>query len=91
MSVFDTDLSSNAAAIAEIIEGSAEPNDDTQAALNASELVPAPTPAVPTKNFYDYTLPELGDILTSMGQQKFRGQQVFKWVYEKRVENYDEM
>jgi 23S rRNA (adenine2503-C2)-methyltransferase len=53
--------------------------------------VPAPVAAVPTKNFYDYTLPELGDILTSMGQQKFRGQQVFKWVYEKRIENYDEM
>ena len=91
MSVLDTDLSSYSAVNAKIIESSAEPNDETQASLDATELVPAATAAIPTKNFYDYTLPELGEILTSMGQQKFRGQQVFKWVYEKRVENYDEM
>jgi 23S rRNA (adenine2503-C2)-methyltransferase len=29
--------------------------------------------------------------LQQQGQQKFRAQQVFKWVYEKRVENYEDM
>jgi 23S rRNA (adenine2503-C2)-methyltransferase len=57
----------------------------------ADESLPAAKVAVPTKNFYEYTLPELEEILVSMGQQKFRAKQVFKWVYEKRVENYDDM
>jgi 23S rRNA (adenine2503-C2)-methyltransferase len=89
MSVLDNDLS---AALADQISAQALTQlDDTQAAINEAELTPAPKLAIPTKNFYDYTLPELGEILQSQGQQKFRAQQVFKWVYEKRVENYDDM
>jgi 23S rRNA (adenine2503-C2)-methyltransferase len=87
MSVLDNDLSS-ALATAMAQEPTTE---DVQATPHVAELIPQSAPAIPTKNFYDYTLPELGDILQSMGQQKFRAQQVFKWVYEKRVETYDEM
>lgn len=64
--------------------------------------IPAPTPGAPemepgqaevrpTKNFYDYTLPELEAILAGLGKEKFRAQQVFKWVYEKRVEDFEQM
>lgn len=65
--------------------------DVAEAVLNAAETLPAAEIAAPTKNFYDYTLPELGELLAERGQQKFRAQQVFKWVYEKRVEDYDDM
>lgn len=44
-----------------------------------------------TCNFYEFTLPELEQILVGKGKEKFRAQQVFKWVYEKRVENFDGM
>jgi 23S rRNA (adenine2503-C2)-methyltransferase len=61
----------------------------------APESLPAQPKAadleVKTKNFYEYTLPELEQILTGLGKEKFRAQQVFKWVYERRVENFEEM
>ena len=57
----------------------------------AAEILPTAPEARVTKNFYDYTLEELGEILKGLGKEKFRAQQVFKWVYEKRVENYDDM
>ncbi len=90
MSVLDTDLSQSALATA-LAQMPIEENDVHVATPHADEIIPVTQTAIPTKNFYDYTLPELGDILQSQGQQKFRAQQVFKWVYEKRVENYDEM
>lgn len=90
MTNLDTDLTDSlAASLSPALQ--AEYAIDVQAAPHESEELPAQTALTPTKNFYDYTLPELGDILTSQGQQKFRAQQVFKWVYEKRVEKYDDM
>lgn len=56
-----------------------------------AESKPAHIVDVPTKNFYDFTLPELELILTGLGKEKFRAQQVFKWVYEKRVEDFEQM
>lgn len=44
-----------------------------------------------TQNFYDLSLPEIQEYLVGLGKQKFRGQQVFKWVYEKRVTDFDQM
>ncbi len=44
-----------------------------------------------TKNFYDLSLPEIESYLVGLGKQKFRAQQVFKWVYEKRVTDFDQM
>lgn len=57
----------------------------------ADEILPAKVEQVQTKNFYDYTLPELEQILTGLGKEKFRAKQVFKWVYEQRVEDYEKM
>ncbi len=82
MSVLDTDFADTTRS---------ELEAEAEAVLNAAEILPAAQTKIPTKNFYDYTLPELGEILSERGQQKFRAQQVFKWVYEKREENYDQM
>lgn len=64
---------------------------DTVPAPGASEALPAKSEERMTKNFYEYTLPELEQILTGLGKEKFRAQQVFKWVYEKRVEDFEQM
>jgi 23S rRNA (adenine2503-C2)-methyltransferase len=59
--------------------------------LNAAELTPAEAKPVQTRNFYDFSLPELEQILTGLGKEKFRAKQVFKWVYEQRVEDFEQM
>ena len=66
-------------------------NDVHVATPGAAENNPAQIVERTTKNFYEYSLPELEQILTGLGKEKFRAKQVFKWVYEQRVENYDEM
>jgi len=43
------------------------------------------------KNFYDFTLKELEDFLKAQGKQRFRAEQLFRWVYQKGVTNFDEM
>jgi 23S rRNA (adenine2503-C2)-methyltransferase len=58
---------------------------------HASEMLPAQTVELTTKNFYEYNLSELEQVLTGLGKEKFRAKQVFKWVYEKGVENFEEM
>jgi 23S rRNA (adenine2503-C2)-methyltransferase len=62
--------------------------DNDIATPHVAELLPAVQVQRPTKNFYDFTLLELEDYLTSLGKEKFRAKQVFKWVYEKRVEDF---
>lgn len=42
-------------------------------------------------NFYSFTLEALQDYLKKYGKEKFRAQQIYKWVYESRVTNIDEM
>ena len=42
-------------------------------------------------DFYSYPLPKLKQLLVDMGKEKFRAQQLFKWVYEKGVTNPAEM
>ncbi len=41
-----------------------------------------------TRNFYDLTLSDLERVLVGQGKEKFRAQQVFKWVYEKKVTDF---
>lgn len=43
------------------------------------------------ENLYNFSLPELEKRMISMGQKSFRAKQLFKWIYEKKVENFDEM
>ncbi|MFN3454432.1 MAG: 23S rRNA (adenine(2503)-C(2))-methyltransferase RlmN [Pseudobdellovibrio sp.] len=42
-------------------------------------------------NFYSFTLPALQDYLKKYGKEKFRAQQIFKWVYESRVTDFEQM
>lgn len=42
------------------------------------------------KNLRDYTLSELEEILTDMGEAKFRAKQIFKWLYSD-IESFDDM
>lgn len=61
------------------------------ATVGAAESAPSAALETTTKNFYDFSLKELEAFLVERGHQKFRAQQVFKWVYEKRVEDFEQM
>lgn len=43
------------------------------------------------RNFYSFTLENLEAFLKQYGKEKFRAQQIFKWVYESRVTDFDQM
>lgn len=42
-------------------------------------------------NFYSFTLEQLESFLKKYGKEKYRAQQIFKWVYEQRVADLDLM
>lgn len=42
-------------------------------------------------NFYSLTLEDLKSYFKNLGKEQFRAQQVYKWVYEKRVHSAEEM
>ncbi len=42
-------------------------------------------------NIYDYTKEELEDYFLKIGESKFRADQVFNWLYIKRVKKFDDM
>lgn len=42
-------------------------------------------------NFYGMTLNDLKEYLKSFGKEQFRAQQIYKWVYEQRVTDPDQM
>ena len=39
----------------------------------------------------DFRLNELEDYIVSLGEPKFRGKQIFNWMYDNLVENFSEM
>ncbi len=43
------------------------------------------------KNIKDYNLDELKNELKEIGEKPFRAEQIFKWIYEEKVETFDEM
>ena len=43
------------------------------------------------KNLYGYKLEDLEELMISLGQKKYRATQIFKWIYERGVANFDEM
>lgn len=43
------------------------------------------------KNIKDYDLEDLKQELTSIGEKGFRAEQIFKWLYQEKVKNFDEM
>ena len=42
-------------------------------------------------NLYGYKLEDLEELMISLGQKKYRATQIFKWIYERGVTNFDEM
>ncbi|NMA04938.1 MAG: 23S rRNA (adenine(2503)-C(2))-methyltransferase RlmN [Acholeplasmataceae bacterium] len=42
-------------------------------------------------NIYDYTHKMLTEYLLSIGEKKYRANQIFEWLYKKRVKNFEEM
>lgn len=68
--------------------------------MTLSESLPAANAAVADQsaattqelvNFYSFTLTDLEAFLKKYGKEKFRAQQIFKWVYEQRVTDFDQM
>ncbi len=47
-------------------------------------------PAHPV-NFFSLTLEDLKNLLKSSGKEQFRAQQIFKWVYEQKITDFDQM
>ncbi|OWZ84168.1 23S rRNA (adenine(2503)-C(2))-methyltransferase RlmN [Natranaerobius trueperi] len=39
----------------------------------------------------DYTINELKTIISDLGEPKFRGAQIFEWMYQKKVESFENM
>lgn len=62
---------------------------ETSTAANAADSTTVATPEL--TNFYSFTLPDLEAFLKQFGKEKFRAQQIFKWVYEQRVTDFDQM
>lgn len=42
-------------------------------------------------NFYGYTQIELKNYLNGLGKEQFRAQQIFKWAYERRITDLEQM
>ena len=43
------------------------------------------------KNIKDYDLEDLKKELISIGEKPFRAEQIFKWLYQEKVKDFDEM
>jgi|GEM_PF-92272 len=43
------------------------------------------------QNFYGFTQEDLRAFLKGLGKETFRAQQIFKWVYERRIVSFDDM
>ncbi len=43
------------------------------------------------KNFFDLTLDQLKEILSKYGKEKFRAQQIYSWVYQKGITDFEQM
>ncbi len=53
--------------------------------VNASANSPGP------RNFFSLTLEDLEGLFKSFGKEKFRAQQIYKWVYDKKVTDAEHM
>ena len=65
----------------------------TELQTEQKEAVLSPSVSVTPEliNFYSFTLPDLEAYLKKYGKEKFRAQQIFKWVYEARVTDIELM
>ncbi len=47
--------------------------------------------ATEPRNFFDFTLPKLEEYVVSHGMKKFRATQLYKWVYQQRITDFQQM
>jgi 23S rRNA (adenine2503-C2)-methyltransferase len=59
--------------------------------VGGEELEPLHHEANEKVNFYGLTVDDLKAFLKGLGKEQFRAQQIYKWVYEQRVTDIDEM
>ena len=43
------------------------------------------------KNIKDYNIDELIQQLQELGEKKYRAEQIFKWIYQEKACNFDDM
>ena len=43
------------------------------------------------QSLYDFTYEQMRDLAESFGWKKFRGHQIFQWLYRERVTDFDAM
>lgn len=43
------------------------------------------------KNIKDYNIEALKEEMKELGEKPFRAEQIFKWLYQEKVESFDEM
>jgi len=43
------------------------------------------------KNVYNFTMKQLEEYFINLGEKKFKANQVFEWLYQKRIKSFDEM
>ena len=43
------------------------------------------------KNIKDYKLEDLKEEVKEIGEKPFRAEQIFQWLYQEKVETFDEM
>ncbi len=67
------------------------PNGDALAVSTQATPTQVIATQATARNFYSFTLEQLEAYLKQYGKEKFRAQQIFKWVYEQRVTDFDQM
>ena len=43
------------------------------------------------ENIKNYNLEELKELIETLGEKKYRAEQIFSWIYKERVKSFDEM
>jgi 23S rRNA (adenine2503-C2)-methyltransferase len=70
----------------------ASPQGPVDRVLEAQPGLPEVMPQVAEKvSFFDLPMDELALRLSGMGKEKFRAKQLFNWVYQQRIHDFDQM
>lgn len=64
---------------------------DLDQSLNEQQNISALNSTGEKANFFGLTLTDLENLLQGLGKEKFRAQQVYKWVYEKKTFDFHQM
>jgi len=63
----------------------------TTETTEVTAMAKAPDALPSSRNFFALTLGDLEALFKSFGKEKFRAQQIYKWVYDKNVTDPDQM